>query len=110
MANAAAQGEFLMEGLKELKARYEVIGDVRGKGLMIGVELVKDRETKERHPKLRDEVEVQCFNDGLLVLGCGANTVRISPPLIVDRQQCTTFLEIIENALKRAMKKMVYRG
>jgi 4-aminobutyrate aminotransferase len=74
------------------------------------VELVKDRDTRERHPKLRDEVEVQCFHEGLLVLGCGANTVRISPPLVVDRHQCTAFLEIFENALRRAMKKMVYNG
>ena len=105
-ANARDMGEFLMAGLKELMGKFEVIGDVRGKGLMIGVELVKDRETKERFPELRDQVEVEAFEQGLLVLGCGPNTVRICPPLVIDRQQAAAFLELFESSLDRGLKKL----
>ena len=106
MENAREQGEFLMAGLKELMAKFEVVGDVRGKGLMIGVELVKDRESKERFPELRDQVEVEAFEQGLLILGCGPNTVRICPPLVIDRQQAAAFLELFESSLARGLKKL----
>lgn len=106
MANAAEQGAFLLEGLREMQKKFPVIGDVRGKGLMIGVELVKDRETKERFPELRDEVEVACFRRGLLILGCGPNTVRICPPLVIDRSQAQAFLEIFEAALGESVTRV----
>jgi 4-aminobutyrate aminotransferase len=109
-ANACSQGEFIIAKLKDMMARYEVIGDVRGKGLMIGVELVKDRTTKERNKELRDEVVEECFKEGLLMLGAGYNTLRICPPLIVDREQVLVFLEILENSLKRALKRLGYKG
>jgi 4-aminobutyrate aminotransferase len=104
--NAREQGEFLHEGLTALMEKFQVIGDVRGMGLMIGVELVKDRETKERYAKLRDEVETQCFKRGLLVLGCGQNTVRVCPPLMIDRTQAQSFLEIFEESLGAAIAAM----
>jgi 4-aminobutyrate aminotransferase len=110
MANAAEMGAFLMAGLKEMMAKYPVIGDVRGKGLMIGVELVKSRETKERFPELRDEVEVQAFEQGLLILGCGPNAIRICPPLIIDREQAAAFLDIFDSSLQRALKKLAFKG
>ena len=110
MKNAAVQGEFLMAGLKDLMGKYEVIGDVRGKGLMIGVEFVKDRQTKERAHDLREEVVEQCFKEGLLVLGCGNNTLRVCPPLVIDRQQASAFLEIFESSLQAAMKRLGYKG
>jgi len=102
MENARVQGEFLLNGFKEMMNRSPVIGNVRGMGLMIGVELVKDRETKERFPELRDAIEVECFKRGLLVLGCGANTIRICPPLIIERDQSETALKIIEESLDSA--------
>jgi 4-aminobutyrate aminotransferase len=109
-ANATSQGEFIMSRLKEMMATYEVIGDVRGKGLMIGVEFVKDRISKERNKELRDEVVEECFREGLLLLGAGYNTLRICPPLVVDREQVTVFLEILERSMKKAMKTLGYKG
>lgn len=110
MKNAEEMGDFIKAGLKDMMARYDVIGDVRGKGLMIGVELVKTRETKEYFQALRDEVEVQAFREGLLILGCGQSTVRICPPLVIDRQQANTFLEIFEASVKAALKKLAWKG
>jgi len=109
-ANAASQGEFLLGALKELMGKYDVIGDVRGKGLMIGVELVKDRATKERHPELRDQLEIEAFHSGVLVLGAGPNTLRICPPLVIDRSQAVFFLEVFEKSLQAALKRLGYRG
>ncbi|MBW2571885.1 MAG: acetyl ornithine aminotransferase family protein, partial [Deltaproteobacteria bacterium] len=80
MKNAADQGDYLMAGLRELQQSYECMGDVRGKGLMVGVELVKDRETKEPARTWRDEIIQNAFYKGLLLLGCGENTIRFSPP------------------------------
>ena len=79
--------------------RCSVIGDVRGRGLMIGVELVKDRVTKERAGGWRDLAVQRCFEKGLLILGCGENTLRLMPPLIVNRAQADTALEILEEVL-----------
>jgi 4-aminobutyrate aminotransferase len=110
MANAQSQGEFLLHELKGMMAKYDVIGDVRGKGLMIGVEFVKDRAEKERFPELRDAIELCCFENGLLTLGAGPNTLRICPPLIIDRSQAKRFLEILEKSLQAALKKLGYKG
>jgi 4-aminobutyrate aminotransferase len=108
MANAEKQGEFLMEGFRRMMKNYSVIGDVRGKGLMIGVEMIKDAASKERFPELRDRMEVECFERGLLVLGCGANTVRICPPLIIDQEQAQAALDIFEESLKACI--MHFKG
>lgn len=103
--NARIQGKFLLDGFREMEKKYPVIGDVRGLGLMIGVEMVKDKASKERFPELRDRMEVECFERGLLVLGCGANTVRICPPLVIDRTQAKAALEIFEESLKASLKR-----
>ncbi len=110
MQNAAEQGEYIMSRLKELMPKYEVIGDVRGKGLMIGIEFVRERVKKERYPELRDAVVEGCFNQGLLVLGCGPNTLRLCPPLVIDREQSAACLQIFETALKDALIKVDYKG
>lgn len=99
MDNAADVGAFLMSELNTLADQHEMIGDVRGKGLMIGVELVKDRETKERASAERNAVVQACFRRGLLVLGCGENTVRLAPPLIIDREQAETAVRILGEAI-----------
>ncbi len=109
-ANAASQGEFIMGKLKDMMGRYEVIGDVRGKGLMIGVEIVKDRIGREKNKELRDEVVEECFRSGLLLLGAGSNTLRVCPPLIIDREQAMAFLDILESSLKKAMNRLGYAG
>lgn len=96
--NAARMGEYLMSGLRRLQEKYEMIGDVRGKGLMIGIELVRSRETKEPAREERDRVEVECFERGLIIQGCGESTVRLSPPLMIDQAQCDFALQTLDQA------------
>ena len=99
MKNAADVGAFMMERLKELQQKHQIIGDVRGRGLMIGIELVRDRVTKERAVTERDKVVNECFARGLLVLGAGKNAIRISPPLVLTKAQASTAVEILDQAL-----------
>jgi 4-aminobutyrate aminotransferase len=96
-------GAYLMERLREWPERYETVGDVRGLGLMIGVELVRDRRSRERNPALRDRVVELAFERGLLILGAGENTIRLCPPLVVTREQCDFAMETIEDCLKLAI-------
>lgn len=100
MANAETQGEHLMAGLRELQKTCECIGDVRGKGLMVGVEMVRDRVTKERAVKWRNEIIQTAFQKGLLLLGCGENTIRFSPALTVSREEIDVCLSIFEDAIR----------
>ena len=88
-----------MEPLRELQQKHQLIGDVRGRGLMVGVELVRDRVTKERATTERDQIVDACFNRGLLVLGAGKNAIRLSPPLILSRDQATTAVAILDEAV-----------
>jgi 4-aminobutyrate aminotransferase len=99
VANAASVGAYLMDGLRSLADKHPLIGDVRGRGLMIGVELVRDRRTKERATSERDAVVTAAFNRGLLVLGAGKNAVRFSPPLVLTREQADTAVRIFDEAL-----------
>jgi 4-aminobutyrate aminotransferase len=87
MANAATVGAHMKTRLDEFPKRFPIVGDVRGLGLMIGIEIVRDQTTKERAPDLRDKIETLCFERGLLVLGAGPNTVRICPPLVISKDQ-----------------------
>jgi 4-aminobutyrate aminotransferase len=97
--NAAATGAYLEEGLNKLKDKYDVIGDVRGLGMMLGVEFVTDKETLKPAPELRDRIEMACFERGLIILGCGANTIRWSPPLILTKENVDVALEIFDEAI-----------
>ena len=99
MRNAADVGEFLLAKLRDLAHRHPLIGDVRGQGLMIGIELVRDRQTKERAPAERDALVMAAFRRGLLVLAAGANTLRLSPPLVVTRDQAEVAVSILNDAL-----------
>jgi 4-aminobutyrate aminotransferase len=99
VANSAKVGEFMKSGLLGLMDRYSAIGDVRGLGLMLGVEIVKDRKTKERAPELRDAIINECFMRGLLTLGAGPSTIRLSPPLIVDEEQVQFALNTLSDAI-----------
>jgi 4-aminobutyrate aminotransferase len=99
MANAADVGSYLIAGLKTLADKHPLIGDVRGRGLMVGVELVRDRTTKERATKERDAVVYAAFTRGLLVLGAGKNAVRFSPPLVLTRDEASTAIRIFDQAL-----------
>ncbi len=99
MQNAAEVGAFMMDRLREVQQKHAIVGDVRGRGLMIGIELVKDRVTKERATAERDKVVEACFTRGLLVLGAGKNVIRISPPLVLTKAQAATAVGIIDQAL-----------
>jgi 4-aminobutyrate aminotransferase len=99
MKNAAESGEFLLAGLAELAQRHPIVGDVRGRGLMIGLELVRNRQTKERAGSERDALVMAAFRRGLLVLAAGASTVRLSPPLVITREQAQTAVAILDDAL-----------
>jgi 4-aminobutyrate aminotransferase len=99
MDNARVQGERLMTGLRELQSSHECMGDVRGKGLMVGVELVKDRQSKERAGVWRDEIIRGAFQKGLLLLGCGENTIRFCPGLTASSEEIDLCLTIFEEVV-----------
>ena len=104
MENAARVGTHMLERLREMQPHYPAMGDVRGKGLMIGIEIVRDQATKERAPDLRDEVIQRAFKKGLLILGCGPNTIRFMPALILDRETADAGLAIFEESLAEALE------
>ena len=97
--HAVQIGDFLMTRLRELQERHELIGEVRGKGLMIGVELVRDQTTMEPAIAERDAVIQDCFYKGLLLLGCGVSSIRLSPPLVIDHGQAETAVSILDEVL-----------
>jgi len=99
VANAAEVGDYLKRGLQKLMTKYECIGDVRGMGFMLGVEFVKDKTSREPDVELRDRVEMASFNRGLILLGCGANSIRWSPPLILAKENVDVALEIFDEAI-----------
>jgi 4-aminobutyrate aminotransferase len=99
IANAAMVGAHLLTGLRALIDTHPLIGDVRGRGLMIGVELVRDRKTKERADREREAVVKAAFYRGLLLLGAGKNSVRFSPPLILTREQADIAVGIFDESL-----------
>jgi 4-aminobutyrate aminotransferase len=105
MANAADVGAHLMDGLKALAEKHPLIGDVRGRGLMIGVELVRDRKTKERAHEERNAAIEAAFQRGLLLLGAGKNSIRFSPPLVLTRGDADTALRVFDEALADTEKR-----
>jgi len=96
MDNATRMGAYLLEHLRRLMERHPHIGDVRGRGLMIGVEIVKDRTTKERFKKMRDRLVDTAYEHGLLLLGAGPNTIRIVPPLTVNQAEIDEAMDILD--------------
>jgi 4-aminobutyrate aminotransferase len=105
LKNAAEVGAYAIEALEEIKARHSSIGDVRGKGLMIGVEFVKDRETKEPASDLTEDVVSKGFERGLLMLSCGKSVIRVAPPLCITKSEMDEGLKIFEEALTLAEKE-----
>lgn len=95
--NAAEIGAHMLERMLDWPDRFRYVGDIRGLGLMLGVELVRDRETKVRAPELRDRAVSAAFERGLLVLGAGQNVIRLSPPLVITRDQADFALDTLES-------------
>jgi 4-aminobutyrate aminotransferase len=100
VANAARIGGHIMNRLRSWPDKFKTVGDVRGLGLMIGIEMVRDQTTKERAPELRDRLVTMAFERGLLVLGAGRNVLRLCPPLIVTRDQADFAVDTLEECLK----------
>src|SRR5262249_24843259 len=97
--NAAVVGAYMMDGLRDLQGKHTMIGDVRGRGLMIGVELVRSRATKERAVEERNAVVQAMFRRGVLILGAGRNSIRFAPPLVITKAQATEVLRLFDDAL-----------
>ena len=84
--------------------KHRIVGDVRGRGLMIGVEIVKDQKTKEYGAELRDRIVELAFERGILFLGCGPSTVRIAPPLVVTKDEADAAIDALEESIEIAGK------
>src|SRR5688500_1521922 len=97
--NAATVGDYMMAALRELQSKHAIIGDVRGRGLMIGVELVRDRKTKERAVEERGAVVQAMFRRGVLILGAGRNAIRFAPPLVISKDQADAVLRLFDESL-----------
>jgi 4-aminobutyrate aminotransferase len=100
LENARSVGEHMMNRMREWPHRFRYVGDVRGLGLMIGFELVRDQETKERAPELRTKLVQMAFERGLLILGCGTNSIRLCPPLVITEQQGDFAMDTLEACLR----------
>ncbi|HDI86343.1 MAG TPA: aminotransferase class III-fold pyridoxal phosphate-dependent enzyme, partial [Candidatus Korarchaeota archaeon] len=100
LENAKKVGEHMVKRLREMQERYEIIGDVRGLGLMVGVEFVKDRRTKEPATKERGKIVQEAFKRGLLLLGAGKSSLRLAPPLIITEEEADVGLDILEETIK----------
>jgi 4-aminobutyrate aminotransferase len=104
MSNAARMGDFLLREMSAWKEKYRCVGDVRGRGLMIGVEIVRDQTTREKAPELRNRIVHSAFEKGLLILGSGDTTLRISPPLLIDEEQADFAVNTLGECIREAEK------
>jgi 4-aminobutyrate aminotransferase len=100
MGNARKQGEYMLQIFNEWKEKYEIVGDVRGKGLMIGIEIVKDKKSKGFAPELANKVVSKTWKRGVLLITCGQSTLRIVPPLTISRELVDEAIPVIETAIK----------
>jgi 4-aminobutyrate aminotransferase len=102
IANAAAVGDYIMKRIQGWPVKHALVGNVRGKGLMIGIELVKNQATREPNPEAKGLVIERAFHKGLLVLGCGESTVRLMPPLVLEPDQADFALDVLESCISAA--------
>jgi 4-aminobutyrate aminotransferase len=99
LENAKEMGTYMMDALEEIQMRHPSIGQIRGLGLMIGVDFVKDRETRMPNPEIRSKIEQLGFRHGLLLLGCGASTIRLAPPLSITKSEIDEGLMIFDHVI-----------
>jgi 4-aminobutyrate aminotransferase len=105
MANAARMGEYLLGGMFDLAEKYPVVGQVRGKGLMIGMEFVKDRVSKEPAREFVADFIHEAFYRGLLLLPCGRSTIRFMPPLNLSWELAAEAIEIVDESIAAVVEK-----
>jgi 4-aminobutyrate aminotransferase len=106
IANAARMGEFIMRQTANWRERHKIVGDIRGKGLMIGIEIVRDQKTKEKASDLRNRLVQMAFHKGLLVLGSGDTTLRIAPPLLIDEEQADFALSTVDAGISEVERSL----
>jgi 4-aminobutyrate aminotransferase len=106
MANAKKMGDYIFAKTADWTKKFKIVGDVRGRGLMIGIEIVRDQRTKERAADLRNAIVDMAFHKGLLILGAGENSLRLSPPLIIDVEQADFAVHTLEECIREAEKKI----
>jgi len=106
MENAQKMGKYIFERTADWTNKFKIVGDVRGKGLMVGIEFVRDQRTKERAADLRNAIVDRAFHKGLLVLGAGENSLRLSPPLLIDEEQADFAVRTLEGCIREAEKKV----
>ncbi|MGH9773692.1 MAG: acetyl ornithine aminotransferase family protein [Candidatus Acidiferrales bacterium] len=106
IANSARMGEFILGRIASWPAQHRIVGDVRGKGLMIGIEFVRDQKTKEKAPDLRNHIVQLAFHKGLLVLGAGENSLRIAPPLLIGEEQADFAIRTLDACISEAEKTL----
>src|SRR5215470_5495392 len=104
LENSAAVGNHMLKRMSDWPKKHKLVGDVRGRGLMLGVDIVKDKQTKERASAERDRVVELAFERGVLFLGCGANAIRIAPPLITTREQADVAIDVLEECIEIVSK------
>lgn len=102
--NSTEVGNHMLGRMVNWTSKHKVVGDVRGRGLMIGVEIVKDKKTKEYAPELRDRIVELAFERGVLFLGCGPSTLRIAPPLIVTKEEADVAIDVLDECIAIAGK------
>jgi 4-aminobutyrate aminotransferase len=105
MENAKRIGEFILKRTADWTSKFRSVGEVRGRGLMIGIEFVKDQKTKEKNPELRNRLVQAAFHKGLLLLGSGDTTMRFCPPLVIDEEQADFAVKILEDCIREEEKK-----
>ena len=101
--HAAEMGAHMMQRMRTWPERFPMVGDVRGLGLMLGVEIVRDQASKEKAPQWRDRLVSLAFERGVLTLGAGDNTLRLCPPLVITREQCDFALDTLEACMDQVM-------
>jgi len=99
LRNSQEVGDYMMKRMSDWPKKHKIVGDVRGRGLMIGVEIVKDQTTQEYGASERDRIVESAFEHGILFLGCGPSTIRIAPPLIVTRDEADVAMDVLEEAI-----------
>jgi 4-aminobutyrate aminotransferase len=105
LENATKQGNYILKRLEELKEQNEIVGDVRGKGLMIGMEIVENKEDKKPSPQKASEIMMRSWKRGVAVITCGASAIRIAPPLSISRELVDSAMDIVEDTVREVGKE-----
>jgi 4-aminobutyrate aminotransferase len=105
MKNAARMGDYILKKIADWPKKHKIVGDIRGRGLMIGVEFVKDQKTRERAHDLREKIVDLAFTKGLLVLGAGENSMRIAPPLLIDEEQADFAIAVLDQCISEVARR-----